>query len=126
MGMAPISCAISFLVVRRIGGQALAEVQWSLIQRIMSRLDEHPIATVALLRLCFFLAPVINYILALSSVSFKDFIVGTIVGLVLPLTIAVFFIEQLIQWMGWSHAQVHPHHAINSPGVFDLFSPPPA
>ena len=34
--MAPLSCSISFLVIRRIGGQVLAEVQWSVMQRIMA------------------------------------------------------------------------------------------
>lgn len=103
--MAPTSCAISFLVIRRIGGQVLAEVQWSVMQRLMAKLDEHPAATVAVLRLCFFLAPAINYMLALSSVSFRDFMVGTVVGLVVPLTVAVFFIDHLITYMGWSKAQ---------------------
>jgi len=28
--------------VRRIGGQVLAEVQWSVVQRVMAKLDEHP------------------------------------------------------------------------------------
>lgn len=75
--------------------------------------------TVAVLRLCFFLAPAINYMLALSSVSFKDFIVGSIAGLVVPLTVAVFFIDHLITYMGWSKTQ---HVGFGQDG---LMAPPP-
>ena len=69
--LAPTSCAISFLVVRRIGGQYLADLQWGVVRKAMEKLDEHPVRTVAVLRLCFFLAPILNYALALYNVRFK-------------------------------------------------------
>ena len=103
--MAPLSCSLSFLVVRRIGGQVLADSQWSFVQKLMARLEEYPVRTVVTLRLCFFLAPAINYVLALSSVSFRHFFIGTAAGLAGPLTVAVFFIDRLIEYMGWSKAQ---------------------
>ena len=84
---------------------------------LLAKLDENPVTTVAVLRLCFFLAPAMNYMLALSSVSFRDFMVGSIAGLVVPLTVAVFFIDHLITYMGWSKMQ----HI----GGDGLFSPPP-
>ena len=90
--MAPLSCCLSFLVVRKIGGQVLADSQWSFVQKLMAKLDEYPV-------------PAINYVLALSSISFKNFFVGTAAGLVGPLTIAVFFIDRLIVYMGWSKTQ---------------------
>ena len=40
--MAPLSCALSFLVVRKIGGQMLADSQWSFVQKLMAKLDEYP------------------------------------------------------------------------------------
>ena len=100
--MAPLSCSLSFLVVRKIGGQVLADVQWSFVAKMMARLEEWPVRTVVTLRLCFFLAPAINYLLALSAVSFRDFFVGTVAGLAVPLSVAVFFIDRLIEYMGWS------------------------
>ena len=88
-----------------------------------AKLDEHPVSTVAVLRLCFFLAPAINYMLALSSVSYRDFIAGTIVGLVVPLTVAVFFIDHLITYMGWSKAQIGhgPGPTSPPPGLGESF-----
>ena len=41
--MAPLSCSLSFLVVRKIGGQVLADVQWSVVQKMMAKLDEWPV-----------------------------------------------------------------------------------
>ena len=99
--MAPLSCTISFLVVRRVGGQALADVQFAIVKRMMSHLDDRPVLTVVGLRTLFFLAPAINYILALSTIRARDFIAGTALGLVLPLTVAVYFIDNLINYMGW-------------------------
>ena len=108
--MAPLSCTVSFLVVRRVGGQALADVQFSIMKRMMSHLDDRPVLTVFGLRTVFFLAPAINYILALSSVSLRDFVLGTTMGLVMPLTIAVYFIDNLINYMGWGR----DHQNLNS------------
>lgn len=34
--------------------------------------------------------------------SFRDFFVGTVAGLAVPLSVAVFFIDRLIEYMGWS------------------------
>ena len=82
----------------------LADSQWSFVQKLMAKLDA-PVRTVLTLRLCFFLAPAINYVLALSSVSFRNFFIGTAAGLAGPLTVAVFFIDRLIEYMGWSKAQ---------------------
>ena len=99
--MAPLSCTISFLVVRRVGGQALADVQFTIVKRMMSHLDDRPVLTVVGLRTVFFLVPAINYILALSTIRARDFVLGTALGLVLPLTVAVYFIDNLINYMGW-------------------------
>ena len=68
--MAPLSCSLSFLVVRKIGGQVLADTQWVWMQKLIAKLDEYPVRTCVTLRLCFFLAPAINYVLALSRCVF--------------------------------------------------------
>ena len=50
--------------------------------------------------------------------SFRDFAVAAVCGLVVPLTVAVFFIDRLIEYMGWSKHDVDVAHALNA-------SPPP-
>jgi len=47
--------------------------------------------------------------------------VGTILGLVVPLTVAVFFIDHLITYMGWSKEQ----HGTGGLGASQTLSPKP-
>lgn len=69
-----------FLVVRTIGGQALGEIKIPLMQKIMARFDMHPLRTVILLRMLFFISPPVNYLLALSNVRLRHFVLGTLIG----------------------------------------------
>lgn len=85
-GLGSFLAAIThFQVVRTIGGQALTEIKMPLMRKIMANFDTHPLRTVIVLRLIFFVSPPVNYLLALSNVRQRDFIVGTILGLILPL-----------------------------------------
>ena len=104
--IAPLSCALSFIVVRRIGGQALANVQWRFVQRMMARLERKPVVTVVILRTFLFLSPSLNYALALSNLSFRNFIIGSTIGLVFPMSVVVLGIDHLIKFYGWSRADV--------------------
>ena len=91
------SVTLSFFVVRGIGGQALGELRWQWVQKILARLDERPILTVALLRMFLWLAPALNYALALSRVRFRDYLVGSALGLVLPIALGSIFLERLLR-----------------------------
>jgi len=102
--MAPLSCGFSFIVVRRIGGQALEKVQWKLVKRAMFHLKEKPVVTVVAIRCVLFLSPSINYALALSSISLRNFMIGSALGLVTPLTLIVLLIDHLINFYGWNRA----------------------
>lgn len=87
-----VSVSFAFLVVRRVGGQALAQVRRAWIAKVLAKLDQHPIPTVALLRIVFFLAPALNYGLAMTRISFRDFFIGSALGLLPPvITIAIAF-----------------------------------
>ncbi len=59
------------------------------------RLDERPITTVLLLRTVFWLAPPLNYALALSSVRFRHYLIGSAAGLVAPVGGAAVFFDWL-------------------------------
>ena len=49
--------------------------------------QERPVRSVALLRLVFWMFPPLNYALALSPVGLRDYVVGSALGLVLPLAV---------------------------------------
>ena len=87
-----VSVGFSFVVVRRIGGTPLGTVNKPWLKRILSHLDDRPIRTVALLRLMLWLAPPLNYALALTKVRFRDYLIGSALGLIAPVAgVAILF-----------------------------------
>ena len=95
---AVVSVIVSFLVVRGVGGRALEEIERPLIKKALEKLDTRPVRTVVILRLIFWMAPPLNYALALSSVRFRDYVAGSIVGLILPVAACSVFFDYLAQW----------------------------
>lgn len=83
-----VSVSVSFAVVRAIGGQPLAQLAQPRLRAILARLEARPILTVALVRLVSWLAPTVNYALALSSLRYRDFAIGSALGLAVPVAIA--------------------------------------
>lgn len=92
---AVLSVLFSFLVVRFVGGRMLEELDKPLIRRALSHLDERPLRTVFVLRTIFFMAPPLNYALALSSIGVGTYVVGSALGLVAP----IFGMSYLLEWL---------------------------
>ena len=97
VGLLGAVCAVvvSFLFVRADGGNLLTEIDHPFVKRMMARLDERPVATVLELRSFLWLAPPLNYALAMSSIRFGDYLVGSTLGLVVPVLAAGFLFEWL-------------------------------
>jgi uncharacterized membrane protein YdjX (TVP38/TMEM64 family) len=96
---AVLSVCFSFALVRFTGGRALAEIELPWARRIMEKLDDHPIKTVVILRATLVLAPPVNYALALSSIKFRDYLIGSALGLIPPILIFVALFDELMRWM---------------------------
>lgn len=92
---ASVSCAISFLVIRFVGGNALRQLDNRIATRILARLDAHPVASILLLRVLFQTLPALNYALALSGVRFRAYLLGTLLGLPLPIAVYCLFFDYL-------------------------------
>ncbi len=84
-----LSMTLSFVIVRGVSGQALAEIDKPWLKRAMSWVETRPIVTVAVLRTVLILSPPLNYALALSSIRLRDYVVGSALGLLPPLVLAV-------------------------------------
>jgi len=97
-----VSCAVTFFVVRAFGADALRELPGPLARHLFARLDAHPVRSVALLRLAFQTVPALNYALALSGLRFRDYMLGTLIGLPGPLFVYACFFDTLAGWMGWT------------------------
>ena len=80
-----VSVSFSFFVVRAIAGKPLSQIERPFFKKILARLDRQPIRVVLVLRLLLFLSPKLNYALALTNVRFRDYLIGSALGILLPL-----------------------------------------
>jgi uncharacterized membrane protein YdjX (TVP38/TMEM64 family) len=79
-----VSVNVSFAVVRTFAGRALSDVKSPLVRRLLSKIDNRPVMTVALLRLIFQTAPPINYASPMTTVGWSDHLAGSVLGLPVP------------------------------------------
>lgn len=94
-GMA--SSVLSYYVVGLIGNDALRALdQRSFAKNFFKNLDEKPLRTIIILRLIFQTAPFLNYALILSRVRARDYLLGTLLGLPIPIMLYCLFFEQII------------------------------
>ena len=92
---ASISCVVTFLLIRMLGGDALRRLDGRIAERIFRHLDARPIASIVLLRVLFQTVPALNYALALSGVKFRNYLIGTLLGLPLPIAVYCLFFDYL-------------------------------
>ena len=87
------SCAFTFVTIRALGGDALRLLKNRVAVRILSELDAHPVTSVALLRILFQTVPALNYALAMSGIKFRTYLIGTLVGLPVPIALYCIFFD---------------------------------
>ena len=93
---ATVSCTLTFLTVRLVGGNALQSLSYPIALRVMQRLHAHPVQSVVLLRTFFQTLPALNFALAMSGISFRRYLVGTLLGLPLPIALYGLFFDFLL------------------------------
>jgi uncharacterized membrane protein YdjX (TVP38/TMEM64 family) len=94
-----VSVCVSFVMVRLVGGKALTKIEKPWFKKILARLEQKPIQTVLILRSVLWLAPPLNYALAMTGIRFRDYLIGSLFGLVLPVLGMAFFSDLLIGWL---------------------------
>lgn len=92
---ASVSCMISFMVIRFVGGDALRQLDNRIATRLLGQLDARPVTNILLLRVLFQTLPALNYALALSGVRFRTYLLGTLLGLPLPIAAYCLFFDYL-------------------------------
>lgn len=93
------SSALSFFLIRSLGGTALRSLNNQWADRIFLHLDQRPILSVTILRLVFQTLPAINYALALTDLRFRHYIIGTLIGLPLPIFLYCYFFETIFHYI---------------------------
>lgn len=89
------SCLATFLFIRWLGGDALRRFEGRWAVRIFARLDAYPLQSVALLRTLFQTAPALNYALAITGIPLRQYALGTVLGLPLPIALYCLFFDYL-------------------------------
>ncbi len=92
-GAALCSAGISYALIRTMGGSALRSLNHKWADRVFAHLDERPILSVTLLRLMFQTLPALNYALALANIRFRHYLIGTFLGLPIPIFLYCYFFE---------------------------------
>ncbi len=89
------SCLITYSLVRTVGKDALRGMQSPLAIGIFNKLDRHPIMSIILLRTFFQTVPVLNYSLAMAGIRYRDYLLGTVLGLPFPILLYCVFFDFL-------------------------------
>ena len=89
------SCGFTFLIVRAVGGNGLRLLNNKMTRAIFSHLDQRPATSVFLLRHAFITSPTLNYSLALSGIGFGPYMLGTALGLPIPLLLCCLLFDRL-------------------------------
>lgn len=97
---ASVSCVVTFLLIRLVGGDALRQLDNRIAVSLLRRLDARPVASVLMLRVLFQTVPALNYALAMSGIKFKNYLTGTLLGLPLPIIAYCLFFDYLAQFLG--------------------------
>jgi uncharacterized membrane protein YdjX (TVP38/TMEM64 family) len=92
---ASISCGITFLLIRCVGGDVLRQLDGKVATRLMGQLDTFPVRSILILRVLFQTMPALNYALAISGIPFRKYLLGTLLGLPLPIFLYCLFFDYL-------------------------------
>ena len=96
-----VTCMSTFWIIRLLGADALREIKGRWSRRIFAQLDAHPLRSVIALRLLVQTLPAANYALALSGIRWRDYVLGTLLGLPVPILLYSLFFATLAQWLHW-------------------------
>jgi uncharacterized membrane protein YdjX (TVP38/TMEM64 family) len=95
-----VGISVVFFMARTVGGRALGDLDRPWVKRLLVRLDERPIRTVATVRMLLWVFPPVNYALAMSRIRYRDYLVGSLIGLVLPMSAAGAVLGWLLEKAG--------------------------
>lgn len=82
-----VAITTSFVISRKVGGSPLVKVKSPRLRAMLSKLHRRPILYIAILRVLMQTSPALNTVLALSGVSYRDYLVGAVLGMWVPVVI---------------------------------------
>lgn len=97
-----ISSAVTYHAVHYVGGNALQRLDGKIATRLLGQLKAKPVRSIFVLRVLFQTLPALNYALALSGVGFGPYMLGTLLGLPLPIAAYCLLFDQLASLLAGS------------------------
>lgn len=94
-----VSCAVTFLIIRYVGGDVLRQIESKFAEKALKHLHAQPIRSVIMLRVLFQTMPALNYTLSMSGVPFRKYMMGTFLGLPVPIILYCFLFDYLAQML---------------------------
>ncbi|MCB9760745.1 MAG: VTT domain-containing protein [Alphaproteobacteria bacterium] len=94
-----LAISLNFLFIRTVGGQPLNDIENKLVRRALDHIDDHPVRSVAIGRLLLSMSPPVNLALALSSISFRQHLAGSALGLIVPMLVVALFTDAVVRWV---------------------------
>jgi uncharacterized membrane protein YdjX (TVP38/TMEM64 family) len=90
------ACTTNFLLFRYLGRPVIREFKIKWMNTLFKKLDEDPLRYVFFLRLFAHTSSFLNHSLSLSNLTFRNYFLATVIGLILPVFMSGFFIDQII------------------------------
>jgi len=90
-----VACTFAFAAVRVTGRWILQGRSLEALRRYVPYIESAPLRTTILLRLVMGASPPINWALALSAIGWRDFLLGTTIGMTPNVAIYVWLLDQL-------------------------------
>ncbi len=86
-----VAISTSFVIARQVGGVPLVEVKSPRLRGLLSRLHHRPVLVMAGLRVFMQVSPALNTVLALSGVRYRDYLLGAVLGMWIPVAVTGLF-----------------------------------
>lgn len=78
---AQISLMIHYVVIRGVGGTPLGESERPWVKKWVERLHRYPLRAMIVIRLVMVMSPTVNIPVILSGIGFRDYALGTAIGM---------------------------------------------
>ncbi len=96
---AMLALAVHFAVARGVGGSPFQNIDNPFAKKLLAKLDKHPVPVTAALRVLMLMSPPVNLGLILAGVRFRDYMLGSAIGLgLVVLTMALGF-DMVEPWL---------------------------
>lgn len=93
---------VTFVIGRKVGGKALSEITNPTVRNLLAEVETRPIRTLIVLRILVQLSPFVGYTLALTNIKERQYLVGNMIGILIPiigLSFGMYFFEDSIRYL---------------------------